>query len=138
MGINSQGVAYNFSQNGSGHLKAEGTALYAPTGKVIVAITMLEAIKFEQLVADDTYIASGSASVDDGVSYFGTQPQFLANGEDNDGDAVTSERISHDVIFPEGLTIYGRWSRVELADHSDPDSGTDAYTSGIIVYYGPK
>ena len=99
---------------------------------------MLEAVKFEQLVADVTYVASGSASVDDGVSYFGSGTQFLANGEDNDGDAVTSAPVSHDVIFPEGVTIYGRWSRVELADHSDPDSETDDYTSGIIVYYGPK
>ena len=134
MGINSQGVAYNFGQMGSGHLKSL-TELYAPTGKVIVAITTLEAVKFAKLIADPKFIGSGSATVDDGVSYFGTGTQFLANGEDNDGDAVTSAPIAITVEFPAGLTIYGRWTSVQLTDFDA--SGTDAYGDGIIVYYGP-
>ena len=135
MGINSQGVAYDFGQMGSGHLKAIGTRLYAPTGKVIVAITMLESVAFEHLVADDTYIGSGSATVDDGVSFFGTGTQFLANGEDDDGDAVTSVPVATTVQFPEGMTIYGRWTSVKLQDFDSV--GSSDYTHGIIVYYGP-
>ena len=135
MGINSQGVAYNFGQMGSGHLKALATRLYAPTGKVIVAITTLEAVAFEHLIADPKFIGSGSATVDDGVSYFGTGTQFLANGEDDDGDAVTSAPIATTVDFPAGITIYGRWTSVKLTDLDA--SGTDDYVHGIIVYYGP-
>ncbi len=124
----------DIGQMGSGHLKSL-TELFAPTGKVIVAITTLEAVKFAKLIADASGVASGSATVDDGVSYFGTGTQFLANGEDDDGDAVTSAAIASTVNFPAGLTIYGRWTSVQLTDYDA--SGTDAYTSGIIVYYGP-
>ena len=134
-GINSQGVAYNFGQMGSGHLKALGTRLYGPTGRVIVAITTLEGVAFEHLVADASYVASGSATVDDGVSFFGTGTQFLANGEDDDGDAVTSVAIATTVQFPAGITIYGRWTSVKLQDYDS--SGTHDYVHGIIVYYGP-
>ena len=131
--MNSTATAYNFGQLGSGHIKATNVELFAPTGKVIVAITMLEDMKFTKLVADSSYIASGSASVDDGVSYMGSGTQFLANGEDNDGDAVTSEPIANTVIFPEGLTIYGRWTSLQLVDLAGSDNTN---THGVIVYYG--
>ena len=134
MGINSQGVAYNFGQMGSGLLLATDAALYAPTGKVIVAITMLEEMKFTSLVADASYIGNGSATVDDGVSFIGSGTQFLANGEDDDGDAVTSSAVANTVVFPAGLTIYGRWTSVQTVDLAGSDN---VNTSGVIVYYGP-
>ena len=135
MGINSTATAYNFGQLGSGHLKSL-SELFAPTGKVIVAITTLEAVKFAKLIADASYIASGSATVDDGVSFIGTGTQFLANGEDNATPvaAVVSAPIAATVEFPAGLTIYGRWTSVQLTDFDA--SGTDAYGDGIIIYYG--
>ena len=126
MGVNSTEVSYGFGQMGSGHIKAS-TALYPPAGKVIVAITMLEDVQFlatTGLVGDASYIANGSASVDDGVSYVGTGTQFLANGMDNDGDAVTSAVIANSVTFPKGITIYGRWTRFQLKS---------GYTHGAIV-----
>lgn len=129
MGRVNETVAYGFGQMGSGHIKAS-TALYPPAGRVIVAITMLEPVQFlatTGLVADSTYTTKGSASVDDGVSYFGSGTQFLANGMDNDGDAVTSAIIANTVTFPTGLTIYGRWTRFQLKT---------GYTHGVIVYYG--
>ena len=129
MGQNSTGVAYNFGQLGSGHVKATNVELFAPTGKVIVAITMLEAMKFTKLIADASFIANGSATVDDGVSFIGTGTQFLANGEDDDGDAVVSAPIE----FPAGLTIYGRWTSIRLVDLAGSDN-TNA--NGVIVYYG--
>tara|TARA_R100000353_G_C6343691_1_gene151153 strand:+ start:42 stop:431 length:390 start_codon:yes stop_codon:yes gene_type:complete len=121
---------YGFlGQMGSGHTKTAANTLFAPTGKVIVAIQVLNsAVKFSALVADDSFIASGSATVDDGVSYFGTGTQFLANGEDNDGDAVVSEAIANTVEFPANSIVYGRWTNVSLQANS---------THGIIVYYGP-
>jgi hypothetical protein len=110
-----------------------GTDLYAPTGKVIVAITMLENIKFAStsgLVADDTYVdVTTAAASEDGVAYFGTGTQVLPNGENAAGDGVTSVAVVNTVEFPKGVTIYGRWTRVALST---------GYTHGIIVYYGPK
>jgi hypothetical protein len=132
MGINSQEVAYGFGQHGSGHIKS-ATDLYAPTGKVIVAITMLENIKFEAtngLVADTSFVnVTTDAALEDGVAFFGTGSQVLPNGEDDDGDTVTSVAIANTVEFPKGVTIYGRWTRVALST---------GYTHGIIVYYGPE
>jgi len=119
----------DIGQMGSGHTKTAANTLYAPTGKVIVAIQVLNAaVKFSALVADDSFIASGSATIDDGVSYFGTGTQLLANGEDNDGDAVVSEVIANTVEFPANSIVYGRWTNVSLQANSD---------HGIIVYYGP-
>ena len=50
MGQNSTEVAYAFGQMGSGHLKAVATDFFAPRGRVIVAITMLEDMLFDKLV----------------------------------------------------------------------------------------
>ena len=119
----------DIGQMGSGHTKTAANTLYAPTGKVIVAIQVLNAaVKFSALVADASFVGAGSATVDDGVSYIGTGTQFLANGEDDDGDAVKSEAIANTVEFPVNSMIYGRWTSVSLQSDS---------THGIIVYYGP-
>ena len=134
MGINSQGVAYNFGQMGSGHLKTRATDLVPPHGRVIVAITMLEDVKFDQLVADDTYASTKvdtAGMLGDGVAFIGTQSQTRANGLDQSDSTAESESITNTVEFPGGLTIYGRWNRVSLHD------GSSDYTDGIIVYYGP-
>ncbi len=137
MGINSQGVAYNFGQLGSGHFKALATDLVPPHGKVIVAITMLEAVSFDQLVGatDGSSSLVDQTSPDtrgDGVAFFGTQTQTRANGLDQSDSSAESVAVASTVIFPEGITIYGRWSRVSLADAD----GSSDYTHGIIVYYG--
>tara|TARA_R110000744_G_scaffold170823_1_gene289078 strand:- start:715 stop:1119 length:405 start_codon:yes stop_codon:yes gene_type:complete len=133
MGINSQEVAYGFGQMGSGHLKAVATDFFAPRGKVIVAITMLENILFDKLLADTTY-QTGSATVDQGPSdtaYFGTGTQIAANGGDGAAGAFNqalSVVVAATVSFPKGLTIYGRWTNISLQGSN--------YTHGIIVYYG--
>ncbi len=127
MGLNITNVA--LGQMGSGHTKTAVNTLYAPTGKVIIAIQVLNAaVFFSALVADASYISSGSATVDDGISYIGTGTQFLANGGDDDSDVVVSEAIAATVGFPANSMIYGRWTNVSLQADS---------THGIIVYYGP-
>ena len=135
MGINSQGVAYNFGQLGSGHLKTRDKDLVPPHGKVIVAITMLEAVKFDQLVGATDGASSLVDQTDpdtrgDGVAFFGTQTQTRANGLNQSDSSAESEAIANTVEFPAGMTIYGRWNRVSLHDSSSD------YTDGIIVYYG--
>ena len=141
MGINTQNVAYSFGQMGSANLKSEGVEMFAPRGKVIVSITMLEAVKFEKLTPDTSH-ATGSATVDNGPSdtaFFGIATQVAANGGDGEAggyNQALADAVDHDIVFPAELTIFGRWTSVELADYSDPDSGTDDYTHGIMVYYG--
>ena len=133
MGINSQGVAYNFGQMGSGHLMATGTDLKPPHGRVIVAITMINSCAFTHLVADDTYTSTKvdtAGSLGDGVVSFGTQTQTRANGLDNGDDTSESVAIGTGILFPAGLTIYGRWNRVKLSTVTGDD--------GCIIYYGPE
>ena len=131
MGINSTEVAYGFGQMGSGHIKAAATDLMPPAGLVIVAITMLADVSFAVLTADTHLNGSNVAAKQggDGTAYFGTGTQILANGIDaDDTDTVESVVVANDVVFPKGLTIYGRWTSVSLQADS---------THGVICYYGP-
>ena len=109
MGINSQEVAYGFGQMGDilhtagdnpitqSPLNVVGSEEHAARGGVLVAITFLEDSVFENdgLVAEDnTYWindTTGSTSID------------------LNGGIVTDS-----VVFPAGITIYGRWIKVDL------------------------
>ena len=129
--MNSTEVAYGMCQHGSGAIRT-ATPFFPPVGKIIMAITFLENVKFHGvgLKADDSFHKpTTDTALEDGVAFFGTQAQVLANGGDVDNDTVTSEAIANTVEFPKGLTIYGRWSELRLST---------SYTHGIIVYYGPK
>ena len=124
-------VEYGFGQMGSGHIKAVASDIKPPKNRVIVAITMLENVKFDQLVADDGGASSTvdiAGSLGDGIAFFGSGTKTRANGLDQSDDSVESVSLANTVVFPKGLTIYGRWNRVSL-------QGSD-YTHGIIVYYG--
>jgi len=121
MGINSTEVAYGFGQMGS--LFNDGTAACAPpTGKVFVAITMLEDTTFDTsagLVADND---SGN-----GLEYIGSvfaREGIAANDDAHDEASSTatlgSGGVEVDVnnTFPKGITIYGRWTSVNPASGS--------------------
>ena len=106
MGINSQGVAYNFGQLGSG-FSDEAAEVTPPTGKVIVAITFLA----------DTVFDNAGLTSDDNTMF--PNDTVASTGIDADGGAVTDS-----VTFPKGVTIYGRWTSILL------DSGS------CIAYVG--
>tara|TARA_R100001594_G_scaffold99726_1_gene134247 strand:+ start:991 stop:1389 length:399 start_codon:yes stop_codon:yes gene_type:complete len=131
MGYLDNVVEYGFGQMGSGHIKAVASDLKPPKDRVIVAITMLENVKFDQLEADQ---GGASPKVDhadslgEGINFIATDAVTRANGLDQSDSSAESVVIANTVEFPKGLTIYGRWKRVSL-------SGSD-YTHGIIVYYG--
>jgi hypothetical protein len=131
MGQNSTEVAYGFGQMGSGHIKAAATDLMPPAGSVIVAITMLADVSFAVLTADTHLNGANVAAKQggDGTAFIGTGTQILANGIDaDDTDTVESVVVASSVVFPAGLTIYGRWTSVSLQADSD---------HGVICYYGP-
>ena len=133
MAINSQEVAYGFGQMGSAHIKAAASDITPPHGRVIVAITMLDAVKFDKLSTDTSYRsrlvdqASPEDTRGDGIEFFGTNTPTRAQGLDASDQSVEAVAVAGTVEFPKGLTIYGRWIRVSLAADS---------THGIIIYYG--
>jgi hypothetical protein len=131
MGYLDNTVEYGFGQMGSGHIKAVASDIKPPKDRVIVAITMLETVKFDHLEADQGGASTKvdtAGSLGEGINFIATNAVTRANGLDQSDDSAESVVIANTVEFPKGLTIYGRWKRVSL-------SGTD-YTHGIIVYYG--
>lgn len=77
-------------QAGSGHLDGSEAAANIPSGKVIIAITVLE---------DSTTF---TALTQESAEYVGTGTSTYSNS------TVNSD------IFPAGVTIYGRWTALTV------------------------
>ena len=106
MGYLDNTVEYGFGQLGSAYLR--DTSEYTPpTDLVVVAITIVDDAKFTKLEAE----AHGS------VAYFATNASTTSNGTNHD-------LVSSADIFPKGLTIYGRFNKVQLSQGK------------IILYFG--
>ena len=119
MGINSTEVSYGFGQLGSAHMHNDNSEdLTPPDDMVIVAITMLDDTVFDKLTAD-TANSVVYSSTESNNTYFG-----IANA--NTGG--NGEAVDTGVVFPKGLTIYGRWTVVSL--------NAAQTTGGIIAYFG--
>ena len=131
MGINSTEVAYGFGQLGSAYTTASSDAIKPPTNKVFVAITMLADTVFDSsagLVAERVVIPGATTSdpsTKTGDIYIGTeQPAHdLAAGSETT-DEGSGGKVVDSVTFPKGISIYGRWSEIDV------DSGS------IIAYVG--
>ena len=114
MGINSTEVAYGFGQMGS--LFNDGTAACTPpTGKVFVAITMLADTTFDTsagLVADNDTTA--------GIEYAGTNTAAhdAALSPDRGESGAGGDVIDNGNTFPKGITIYGRWTEIDVSSGS--------------------
>ncbi len=126
MGINSTEVSYGFGQLGS--VFNDGTAaIKPPTGKVFVAITMLAETTFDTsagLVADNSrdleYVGTVFARDADGTADDAAHDEAAPTSSLGQGGVV----VDVNNTFPKGITIYGRWTEIDLA------SGT------IIAYIG--
>jgi len=126
MGINSTDTAYAFGQLGSVYTTASSEEINPPTNKVFVAVTMLSDTIFDDaggLVADIPL--SGSDQ------YIGTeQPahDLAAAGETTDegtGGLIIGGTTEADAVtFPKGVTIYGRWTEI------------DVYSGAVVAYIG--
>ena len=102
-------------QGGSVYTTASSDAIKPPTGRVFVAITMLD---------DSTFAASTGLLAE-------TSTQYINTGEAaNDAAAQTATTgegglvIANSVTFPKGITIYGRWTEI------------DVNTGSIMAYIG--
>ena len=118
MGINSQEVSYGFGHMGS--LFNDGTAACTPpTNKVFVAITMLADTTFDSssglVAANDTTAGIEYAGTDTAAHNLSVASETVSSG----GGGVVVD-VSN--TFPKGVTIYGRWTEIDLA-------------SGLIIAY---
>ena len=103
-----------FGQVGSIFLDASGAAS-PPTGLMFIAITFLE---------DSIFDASGGLVSEDENQYANTQ---AAAHNESDGSETATQgsgglQIDASNTFPQGATIFGRWSEIDL-------------TSGMVIAY---
>ena len=119
MGQNSTEVAYGFGQLGSAHMHNDnGEDLTPPEDMVIVAITMLDDTVFDKLTVDTS----------NEVVYGITKTNNVYFGIANANTGGNGEAVDTSIVFPKGLTIYGRWTAVSL--------NAAQTTGGIIAYFG--
>ena len=105
-----QGVATqaSFGQLGSAFSDGELGEYIPPAGSVVVAITCLADTNFDVLTPETPGTCFGV---------------LASSGVGTRGDLVDSTNL-----FPQGITIYGRWTNVDIADDAN---------GGIILYLGP-
>ena len=118
MGINSTEVSYGFGQLGSAYTTASSDAIKPPTNKVFVAITMLADTVFDAsggLVADNPTVRTAVATTATAGVYIGTEKAAndLADGSETT-DEGSGGKVVDSVTFPKGVTIYGRWTEIDV------------------------
>jgi hypothetical protein len=127
MGINSTEVSYGFGQMGSAYTTASSDAIKPPTGKVFVAVQILEDTVFDSsggLVAEQRVNNTITGSVTNNV-YIGTEAAAndLAAGSET-VDEGSGGKVVDSVTFPKGIVIYGRFTEIDV------DSGS------VVAYIG--
>tara|TARA_R100000008_G_C3572701_1_gene163234 strand:+ start:952 stop:1332 length:381 start_codon:yes stop_codon:yes gene_type:complete len=119
MPINSTEVSYGLGQLGSAFTDSTSTALLAPAGKAFVAIQFLKDTKF-----DTTGGLVAIQDTDNAIEYITTAGGTYDNDPAHDTTGtkgnlgVGGQIVDSDNIFPRGLTIYGRWTSIGLAQGS--------------------
>ena len=103
-----------FGQMGSIFTSVSG-AITPPSNRVFIAITFLE---------DSVFDASGGLVAEDENQFANTE---AASHNESDGSETESQgsgglQIDASNTFPQGATIFGRWSEIDL-------------TSGMVIAY---
>ena len=96
--------AITFGQFGSMYTDSTSVAITPPSGRVFAAITMLEEVTFDS--------SQGWVSKDS-TMFFNTE---------STGPGTGGVELASTQVFPRGVTIYGKWEKINL-------------TSGSIVAY---
>ena len=124
MGINSTDTAYNFGQLGSAYTSGSD-AIVPPTDKVFIAITMLADTVFKSsggLVAERVVVPGATASdlpTRTGDIYISTeQPAHDLVGSSETTTEGSGGQVVDSVSFPLGITIYGRWNKIDILSGS--------------------
>tara|TARA_R100000963_G_C4554472_1_gene45996 strand:+ start:77 stop:460 length:384 start_codon:yes stop_codon:yes gene_type:complete len=106
-----------FGQSGSVFIDTGSAPSSPPTGSVFIAITFVD---------DTTFDSSGGLIAEDSAKYVSTEASSHDNADGSESTTEGSGGLQIDVsnTFPAGLTIFGRWSEIQL------DSGM------VIAYIG--
>lgn len=107
-------VEYGFGQMGSIFVNTANTPIKPPTKKVFVAITFLADTQLELLATNAGGLTADTA--DPNVEYIGTD---VAAHNAGSADATSGSGgliISNTDTFPKGITIYGRWTSIEIGN----------------------
>jgi hypothetical protein len=109
---------YTVQESGNAGLGQAGSmfidttdAASPPTGRVFVAITIIE---------DATFDASGGLIAEDSNIYMNTEAAAhgLSDGSETIAKGSGGDQIDASNTFPAGVTIYGRWTEIDLNDGS--------------------
>ena len=114
MGINSTEVSYQFGQLGSVFTDTANAPITPPTGKVFVAITFLQDTQLELLATNAGGLTADTS--DPNAEYIGTD---VAAHDAGTATAITGtggKIIDNSNTFPKGVTIYGRFTSVEIGN----------------------
>ena len=95
---------------GSAYTAASSDAIIPPLNQVFVAITM---------VTDCTFDSSGGLIAEDAEKYMNTEDAAhdLADGSETSVEG-SGGQVLDSVVFPAGMTIYGRWTEIDVATGS--------------------
>ena len=109
MGINSTEVAYGFGQMGS-VFNNTASAITPPTGKVFVAVTFLTNTTLNTTAG----LTADNDSAGAGLEYAGTETAAhdVTVGSETTSTGGGGKAIVTATIFPQGVTIYGRWTKL--------------------------
>ena len=97
-------------QAGSAYTAASSDPISPPLNQVFVAITM---------VTDCTFDSSGGLIAEDAEKYMNTEDAAhdLADGSESSVEG-SGGQVVDSVVFPAGMTIYGRWKEIDVATGS--------------------
>ena len=109
-----EGQNVSLGQIGSVFLDASG-ASSPPTGHVFIAITFID---------DSIFDASGGLIAEDSAKFVNTEAAAHNNADGSETAIEGSGGLQIDAsnTFPAGITIYGRWTEIDL-------------TSGMLIAY---
>ena len=125
MGINSQEVAYGFGQMGSVFTDTANAPITPPSDKVFVAITFLADTQLE-ILSTNAGGLTGDTS-DPNAEYIGTDVAAHDAGTATTVTGTGGKIIDNSNTFPKGVTIYGRFTSVEIGAGK---------TGALIAYIG--
>ena len=125
MGQNSTEVAYGFGQFGAAFADATANTITPPTGKVFVAITFLQDTQLELLATNAGGLTADTS--DPNAEYIGTDVAAHDAGTATTITGTGGKIIDNSNTFPKGVTIYGRFTSVEIGDGK---------TGALIAYIG--
>ena len=96
-----------FGQLGAVFATTPGAEIKPPKGRVFVALTMLE---------DCTFDNTNGLVAEDENAWFNTNhnAHSLANGSETESEGSGGVQVTSTITFPKGMTIYGRWTEVDL------------------------